>query len=144
MSTVDTVAHPLVPVPTPETQPFWDGVAVGELRLPRCSACSFVFFPPTAVCPRCAAKNPDWIVASGDASLYSYVIHHRPVAQWGTEGPRSVALVELAEGPRLVSSVVNCEQTPEALELDMALRAVFIPFDDTTVLCFEPATGANP
>ena len=91
---------------------------------------------------RCAllasASRSSGFDASGDATLYSYVIHHRPLPQWETEGPRSVAIVELAEGPRLISSVVGCDQTPEALKLDMPLQAVFVPFDDITVLCFEP------
>ncbi len=77
--------------------------------------------------------------ASGDATLYSYTIQQKPFALWGTDGPRSVALVRLAEGPLLTSSIVNCEQTPEALQLDMPLRATFTPFDEVTVLCFEPA-----
>jgi len=47
--------------------------------------------------------------------------------------------VKLAEGPMLTSSIINCEQTPEALQLDMPLRATFTPFDEITVLCFEPA-----
>lgn len=134
--------HPLTPVPTPETRPWWDAVADHRLILPRCTRCAEVFFPPTAICPRCASNQLTWTEASGDATLYSYVIHHRPLKQWGTDGPRSVALVRLAEGPMLVSSVVNCPQTPDALVLDMALRAAFVPFDDRTVLVFEPA-GAS-
>lgn len=133
------MANPFVPVPTPETQPYWDGIAEGKLRLTRCTDCSTTFFPPNPVCPNCGSKNIEWFDASGDATLYSYVIHQRPLPQWGTEGPRSVAIIELAEGPRLTSSVVGCEQTPEALQLDMALKATFVPFDDATVLCFEPA-----
>ena len=43
------MAHPLVPVPTPETQPYWDGVAAGELRLPRCTDCGNAYFPPSPV-----------------------------------------------------------------------------------------------
>lgn len=136
------MAHPLVPVPTPETQPFWDGAAQGELRLPRCGPCDRAFFPPTVVCPFCAGKEIDWIVASGRATLYSYVIHHRPPPQWGTEGPRSVALADLAEGPRLVTSVVDCPQTPEALVIDMELTAVFRPFEGRPMLCFRPTNDA--
>ena len=71
--------------------------------------------------------------------MYSYTIQQKPFFLWGSEGPRSVALVKLAEGPMLTSSVINCEQTPEALQLDMPLRATFAPFDEITVLCFEPA-----
>jgi len=132
------MAHPLTPVPTPETQPFWDGIAAEKLRLCQCGDCSTAFFPPAPVCPACVGQQIEWFDASGDATLYSYVIHHRPLPQWETEGPRSVAIVELAEGPRLISSVVGCDQTPEALKLDMPLKAVFVPFDDITVLCFEP------
>jgi uncharacterized protein len=136
--------HPLVPIPTPETQPYWDALTEHRLDLPRCQQCDQVFFPPAAVCPHCASNRIGWVTASGDATLYSFVIHHRPLNLWRTEGPRSVALVRLAEGPMLVSSVVNCPQTPEDLVLDMALRATFEPFDNLTVLCFEPAPGAGP
>ncbi len=132
------MAHPLVPVPTPETQPFWDGVSAGELRLPRCSDCGEAFFPPSPVCPHCTSRSVEWFVASGDATLYSYVISHRPPSGWNTDGPMSVALVSLAEGPTVVSTVVDCNQTPEALVVDMPLRATFRPFAETDVLCFAP------
>lgn len=136
------MANPFVPVPTPETQPFWDGIAAGRVRLTRCADCSQPFFPPAPVCPNCTSRNIEWFDASGRATLYSYVIQQRPLRWWG-EGPHSVAIVELAEGPRLVSSVVGCPQTPECLELDMALQATFVDFDGATVLCFEPAEVAR-
>tara|TARA_B100000579_G_scaffold183441_1_gene149472 strand:+ start:292 stop:552 length:261 start_codon:yes stop_codon:yes gene_type:complete len=81
--------------------------------------------------------------ASGDATLYSYTIQQKPLALWGSDSPRSVALIKLAEGPMLTSSVINCEQTPEALQLDMPLRATFTSFDEITVLCFEPVEGKS-
>ena len=70
--------------------------------------------------------------ASGEASLYSYVISHRPHP--GFEGPYSIAVVELEEGPRMMTNIVGCEQTPEALELDMALTVTF----DITLPLFQP------
>ena len=79
----------------------------------------------------------DGSAASGKGTLYSYVIQQKPLQWWG-EGPRSVAIVELEEGPRLISSIVGCPQTPEALQLDMAVQATFVDFDGSTVLCFEP------
>ena len=70
------VAKP-VPVPTPETQPFWDGCAAGELRIQRCDDCGRPYFYPRPVCPACGSRNVRWFTASGRATLYSYVINHR-------------------------------------------------------------------
>ena len=61
--------------------------------------------------------------ASGRAILDSYVIHHRPVP--GFEPPYAIAVVKLAEGPRMMTNIVECPQTPEALQLDMPLEVVF-------------------
>lgn len=133
------MANPFVPVPTPETQPYWDAIAERRLRITRCGSCAEVFFPPSPVCPACSAQDIEWFDASGRATLYSYVIHERPLPYWETDGPRSVAMVELAEGPRLISTIVGCDQTPDALVLDMELQATFVPFDEATVLAFEPA-----
>jgi uncharacterized OB-fold protein len=85
----------------------------------------------------------EWRVASGRASLYSYVINPRADDRWGIEGPMSVAMVKLEEGPMMLSTVVNCPQTVEALRFDMALRAVYRPYGDIPrVVCFEPV-GAD-
>jgi len=127
-----------LPVPTPETQPFWDGTRAGELRLQRCDACAHSYFPPRPFCPKCASRKVSWYQASGRASLYSYVIHHRPVP--GFTPPYSIAVVELAEGPRMMTNIVGCPQTPEALALDMALEVTFTAVSDAITLPqFKPA-----
>ena len=126
-------------MPTPETQPFWDGCNDGVLRINKCNDCGSSYFPPSPICSECSSTDVEFFDASGDASLYSYTIQEKPLKLWNSEGPRSVALVKLAEGPMLTSSVVNCEQTPEVLQLDMPLKAVVVPFDEITVWCFEPA-----
>ena len=136
-----------VPVATPETKPYWEGLTKRELRLCRCRNCGEVFFPPSNVCPRCSGKSVEWVKASGRAALYSYVISERPLPEWGADGAMCVAHVVLEEGPSLVSTVVNCDQTTAALCLDMPLRAVFLPFgeegsDVVTMLCFEPDDSA--
>lgn len=128
------------PVPTPETQHFWDGTKAGELRLQRCDECRNVYFPPRPFCPACASRKVSVFKASGKAILYSYVIHHRPVA--GFTPPYAIAVVELAEGPRMMTNIVGCPQTPEALELDMPLEVVFEPMDETITLpLFRPTKG---
>ena len=131
-----SASRPL-PRPTPETQHFWDGCREGELRLQRCDECGHVYFPPRPFCPSCSSRAVRVFVASGKATLHSYVINHRPHPAW--DEPHSIAIVELEEGPRMASNVVDCEQTPEALVLDMALEVKFTPVsDDITLPLFRP------
>ncbi|WP_398477040.1 Zn-ribbon domain-containing OB-fold protein [Tardiphaga sp.] len=129
------------PKPTPETQHYWDGAKAGELRLQRCDDCSHVYFPPRPFCSKCASRNVSVFKASGKGFLYSYVINHRPAAP-GFTPPYAIAVVELDEGPRLMSNIIDCAQTPEALELDMKLEVAFQKVDDTLTLpVFRPAKG---
>jgi uncharacterized protein len=114
----------LLPQPTPETQHFWDGCRIGELRLQRCRACAHSYFPPRPFCPKCAGREVEIYVASGKATLYSYIINHRPRPDMGPE-PHSIAVVTLEEGPRMMTNIIGCPQTPEALQLDMALEVTF-------------------
>ena len=131
-----------LPVPTPETQHFWDGTQEGELRLQRCDLCGHNYFPPRPFCPNCGSRAVSVFAASGRATLYSYVIHHRPCP--GFEPPYAIAVVELNEGPRLMSNIVGCEQTPEALVLDMALEVVFEKInEDITLPFFCPSQGGR-
>ena len=128
-----------LPKPTPETRHFWEGCNLGELRLQRCKACKRPYFPPRPFCPRCASRDIEVFTASGKARLYSYVINHRPRPDMGTE-PHSIAVVELLEGPRLMTNVVNCPQTPEALRLDMPLQVLFQKeSEEISLPLFEPA-----
>ena len=128
-----------LPVPTPETRHFWDGCKAGKLRLQRCRACEKPYFPPRPFCPSCASRDIELFVASGRATLHSYVINHRPRPDMGTE-PHSIAVVQLDEGPRLMTNVVNCPQTPQALRLDMNLKVLFQKeSEDISLPLFEPA-----
>lgn len=127
----------LLPVPTPETQHFWEGARAGELRLQRCRDCEQAYFPPRPFCPNCGQSDVEIFCASGRAQLHSYVIHHRPAP--GLEPPYSIAVVELEEGPRMMTNIVDCEQSPEALVLDMPLEVRFEPVSDEISLpLFRP------
>lgn len=129
-----------VPAPTPETQPFWDGARAGELRIQRCRTCGEAYFYPRPFCPGCAGDDVEWFTASGRATLASYVICERPAP--GFEPPYVIALVELAEGPRMMTSIVGVEPTPEALPLDLPLTVRFEERGDLAVPVFAPATEA--
>ena len=127
-----------LPPPTPETQHFWDGARAGELRLQRCRACRRAYFPPRPFCPQCGSGEVAVFRASGRATLYSYVIHHRPMP--GFTPPYAIAVVALEEGPRMMTNLVDVAQTPEALVLDMPLEVAFQKQDDAISLpVFKPA-----
>ena len=127
-----------LPIPTPETQHFWDGCKVGELRLQRCADCAKTYFPPRPFCPGCGSRQVVVFKASGRASLYSYVINHRPRPDMGTE-PHSIAVVTLEEGPRMMTNIVGCPQTPQALQLDMPVVVTFETFGEVALPFFTPA-----
>ena len=131
----------ILPQPTPETRHFWEGCKEGELRLQKCVHCAKSYFPPRPFCPVCGSRDVEVYKASGKASLYSYVINMRPRPDMGTE-PHSIAVVTLEEGPRMMTNVVNCPQTPEALQLDMPLEVTFLKAsDDIALPLFQPAKG---
>jgi uncharacterized OB-fold protein len=80
--------------------------------------------------------------ASGRGRLYSYVINQRPHPAF--DGPYAIAVVELEEGPRMMTNIVGCEQTPEALVLDMPLAVSFeVASDDITLPLFRPADASG-
>lgn len=128
-----------LPQPTPETQHFWDGTKAGELRLQKCGDCGAVYFPPRPVCPECSSQNVEVVTASGKGTLHSYVINQR--AHPSFVAPYAIALVKLDEGPVMMSNIVDCEQTPEALVLDMPLEVTFEDNGDIAIPLFRPAGG---
>jgi uncharacterized OB-fold protein len=131
-----------VPVPTPETQPYWDGCQTGTLRIQWCDHCQRHFFYPRVSCPRCGSvAQVRWVDASGHATLHSYVISHLPAP--GYDPPFIIAIVELAEGPRLLTNLVGVDADPSALTLDMPLRVAFEPRGDTAVPVFRPSTASG-
>jgi uncharacterized OB-fold protein len=126
-----------LPKPTPETLPYWQAARAGELHIQRCDDCERAYFPPRPFCPHCASRKVSWFRASGRATLYSYVIHHRPVP--GFTPPYSIAVVELEEGPRMMTNIIGCPQTPEHLQLDMPLTVDFVAIsDDISLPQFRP------
>ena len=128
-----------IPVPTPETQFFWDKVRQHELWIQRCNACSHVFFYPRFHCPQCSSDNVEWFRASGKSTLYSYVINHRPPPGFEEEVPYAIAVVQLDEGPRMMTNIVGVGNTPENLVLDMPLEVTFEDVaEDVTIPKWKP------
>ena len=121
----------LAPSMTADTQCFWDGVREHRLLIQRCEGCGALRHPPRPMCPACRSLEWDTIEASGRGTVFSFVIPHHPQLPWFPE-PYVVALVDLAEGTRLVTNIVGI--APEAVSIGMAVAVRFEEFDDGVVL----------
>jgi uncharacterized OB-fold protein len=127
------------PKPTPETAPYWEAANRGELLIQRCNPCDRPFFYPRSACPTCASTDITWITASGRARLHTYLINHRPAPGFEADAPYAIAVVELEEGPRMMTNIVGVPNTPENLELDMPLEVRFEARGAQMVPVFAPA-----
>lgn len=130
-----------VPKATPETRPYWEGAAAGELRMQYCLSCAEHYFPPRSFCPLCLGLNFEWRRMSGRGRLHSYLIN-RSFAPPGWEVPYAIALVELEEGPRMMSNILGVPPDPEHLVLDMELEVTFEQRGEMTLPQFRPVGGA--
>jgi uncharacterized OB-fold protein len=128
------------PISPELTRPFWDAAKRHELVLPRCKICDYLFFYPRSECPRCLSNQLEWMRVSGRGRLHTYTIVNQPAnAAFRDDTPYVYAVVQLDEGPRMVSNVVQC--AVDAISVDMPLEAVF---DDVTpewtLVKFKPAS----
>lgn len=126
--TTETAAEDMVeaafPAPQPSeiSAPYWRALDEGRLTFQRCSACRHAWLPARTECPRCLGRESAWENASGDGRLVSWVVyHHGYHPYFASRLPYTVAVVELAEGPRLVSSIVDAKAP---LAIDCRLRVV--------------------
>lgn len=122
--TAETYSGPL-PVPTPESRPFWEAARQHVLSIPYCNGCRRWHFYPRPFCPHCLGADIEWRTASGRATLLSFVINARGPRNFPVAAPYVVGVVELEEGPRMMSHIVEVEALPERLACDMPLEVVF-------------------
>ncbi len=121
----------LAPSMTADSQFFWDGAKEHRLLIQRCESCGALRHPPRPMCPQCRSLEWGTIEASGRGTVYSFVMPHHPPLPWFPD-PYIVALVELAEGTRLVTNLVDV--APEAVSIGMPVAVRFETFDDGLVL----------
>jgi uncharacterized protein len=129
------------PRPTPsvdaDSAPYWQGAAVGELRLPKCRKCHLFIFYPRSVCPTCMSRDLVWERATGEATVYSYAIVHKAPPGFTHDVPYAVALVDLAEDVRMMTRIVDCRT--DQVHVGMQVRVVFHEYSgDLTLPCFAP------
>jgi uncharacterized protein len=140
-----TVSERVLPAPAPfvlpEVKRFWDATAEGRLLLPRCEDCGTIIWFPRPFCPECASLKIEWIEASGRGTVYSFTINRRGTADlpaYREAGIFVLSYVELEEGPRIMTNVVDCD--PESVRIGQAVQLVFHDTGQGTALArFRPA-----
>lgn len=136
-----TNAAPPVPTPDEASAPFFEGAAQGRLMLMRCQACGTHRYPSRDRCDVCWATDTEWVEASGRATLHSWVIFHQVYNPgFADRVPYNVAVVELAEGPRITTNITDCAD--DALRAGMSLACWYDAVADGVALPkFRPAAG---
>ncbi len=135
----DAYLKPL-PEPTVDSQPFWDGLKERRILLQRCADCGELRHYPSPMCSSCHSMEVDWVEASGRGTVYSWTVTHHPF-QIGFRGetPYILATVDLEEGVRMISQVLDAK--PEDMKLGLPVETVFAPADEGFVLPFFRMAG---
>lgn len=128
-----------LPELVPATEPFWKAAHGHRLVLPKCDACGQLWYPPEIACPWCSARARTWVPVSGRATLYSWTVNYPPLLPYFQQhAPWPVALVELEEGPRMISYLVDVPV--EEYYIGMPLVADFEDVDnEVTLVVFRRA-----
>lgn len=126
-------ARPLRPRPsiTEDNAFFFEGAKRGELLVQRCDQCATLTHPPAPMCRHCGSFDVTPTAMSGRGTVYSFVVHHHPQLD-AFDYPLLIGLVELEEGPRLVTNLVQID--PDDVEIDLAVDVVFEAVDDELTL----------
>ena len=120
------------------SQVYREALAKGDFRIQQCNGCGKHQFYPRALCKYCGGTDLQWVSVSGQGTVYSTSV----VRQKPEDGPDyNVALVDLAEGPRMLTRVV--EIAPEAIRIGMRVNGFFGEIDGESAYLFRPATGGD-
>jgi hypothetical protein len=123
----EIVEHPTMAAPTPmvttDTEVFWAATAEGRLLIRRCNACGEAIWYPRPICPFCHSTDTDWEQASGLGEIYSFTVIHRAGGAFAASVPYVLAYVELAEGPRMMTDIVDCD--PAEVTVGQRVEVVF-------------------
>lgn len=128
-----------LPQPTDLSRPFWEAARRHELLIQRCSGCAHYVFYPRYNCPHCGGRELVWAKVSGRGKVYTYTVARRPThPAFADRVPYVIAIVELEEGPRMTTNIVDCE--PDAVRIDMPVEVTFRDVsDEVSLVMFRPA-----
>ena len=126
-----------LPKPSPTSRPFWEAARRHELQIQRCAACRNYIYYPRNRCPKCFSDHLSWERVSGRGKVYSYTVVRRASSRAFGDAPYVLAIVELAEGPRMTTNVVA---PPDKVRVEMPVQVFFDDVTpETTLVKFKPA-----
>jgi uncharacterized OB-fold protein len=128
-----------LPVIEDDTRPFWDAAHDRRFILRSCRACGLAHYYPRPFCPSCWSDDVEWIEGSGRATLYTWSkVYRNDLPPFHEQVPYIAAVVELDEGPRMMTRLIECDD--DDLAMGMSLVADFESIDDdVTIVVFKPA-----
>jgi len=115
------------PIPDRDDAFFWAGAREEQLLIQRCGECGTLRHPPAPMCARCGSLSTDAVAASGRGTIHSWIVSHHPTEP--DAEPRVVVLVDLEEGTRLVSNLIDAplDEVTTGLPVDVC----FVEHDTT-------------
>lgn len=129
------------PLPTivGETRPYWEACRRRQLVIQRCARCGEYQFYPRGICAHCWSTEVEWVEVSGRGTVWTYTVtYQNRTPGFAEEVPYVLALVELAEGVKLFTNIVECR--PPEVHIGMPVEVTFIRANDrVTVPYFKPA-----
>lgn len=120
------MSNNLRPLPKPDRDSaiYWEAAKRHELLLQQCSSCQRFRFYPRVICPHCFSESFEWRRASGTGRIYSFTtIHRAPFPSFADKVPYTLALIELDEGVRMMSNIIDCD--PMTVEIGMRVEVTF-------------------
>jgi uncharacterized OB-fold protein len=137
--TTPTAYQKPLPIRTPDNARYWDSAKEHALKLQRCGQCGKFRYPPGPFCPSCLSDDFQWQPVSGRGTIYSFIIvHQRYDPSFAEDLPYNVAVVQLEEGPRLVTNIAGIAN--EAISVGMPVRVTYEDVtEEFTLPKFTPA-----
>lgn len=114
---------------------FWEGAREHRLLIQKCGACGALRHPPTPMCPSCGSLDDDVCESAGTGSILTWIVSRHPTEP--DAEPRIVILVQLDEGTRLVSNLIDAD--PSEVRNDARVEVCFVDFDGTVLPQFRLA-----
>ncbi|RHW39390.1 Zn-ribbon domain-containing OB-fold protein [Lysinibacillus yapensis] len=123
-----------IPEVHPEHKEYWDAAVEGKLLIKKCASCGEFHYYPRVICPHCHSDKTSWFEAKGTGHIYTYSVmrHGKPYA---------IAFVELDEGPRMMTNIVDCDL--DEIRIDQKVKVVFKQSGNqenpgSFIACFTP------